>query len=224
MYSSSNRNELMVMGGLAALAIAVSLYAHWVPRFPGDLRLTLLLQSIYSEPLRLVMGWLSFLSGGWRAALLVVASGVVVWWRLGRLESALVVAAGLSSLLNSALKVAVNRPRPTPGLVQVFAAEQGNGFPSGHAFFAAVFLGLLAYFAFTYLRKRALRVLVLAGLLMLILLIGASRVYLGAHWPSDVLGGYLFGAVFLAALIWFHRTWKPSLGARSAKQWIKGQD
>ncbi|MFC1870781.1 phosphatase PAP2 family protein [Chloroflexota bacterium] len=208
MCNNYNRNWLMVMGVLVVLALVVSICAHWLPRFPGDLRLALLLQSVYSEPLHSVMDWVSFLSDEWRAAILIAIGGIVVWRFLGRLEGVLVVVAGLSSLVNFAFKVAVNRPRPTPDLVQVFGTEQGSSFPSGHAFFAAVFLGVLAYFAFTFISKRSIRMLCLASLLILILLIGASRVFLGIHWPSDVLGGYLVGTLFLAAFIWIYRTWK----------------
>jgi undecaprenyl-diphosphatase len=164
------------------------------------------------------MEWVSYLMGGWRAAVLVVASGIVVWHRLGRLEGGLVLTAGVSTLINSVLKVAVNRPRPTPVLVRVFEVEHGGGFPSGHAFFAAVFLGLLAYLAITHLHKHGLRALTSLGLLILFLLIGASRVYLGAHWPSDVLGGYLVGTVFLGALIWLYRMRHFRLEAGNAKR------
>lgn len=181
------------------------------------------MQSVDGKSLRSLMEWVSYLTGSWRAAVLVVASGIVVWRCLGRLEGGLVLAAGLSSLLGSPIKIAVNRPRPTAALVQVFATEHGTGFPSGHALFAAVVLGFLTYLAVTHLRRHSLRTLSFAGLLTLILLIGISRVYLGAHWPSDVLGGYLVGAAFLAVLIWLYRMWQLHLGARNAKQWNKGK-
>lgn len=169
------------------------------------------------------MEWVSYLMGSWRAATLVVVSCIVVWRYLGRLEGGLVLVAGLSSLLDSPIKFAVNRPRPAVALVQVFATEHGSGFPSGHALFAAVVLGFLAYLAATRLRRRSLRTLSFAALLILILLTGTSRIYLGVHWLSDVLGGYLVGAVFLAALIWLDRTWQLRLGARNASQWNKGE-
>lgn len=112
------------------------------------------------------------------------------------------------TLVNSVLKLVINRPRPSADLVHVLSSGQGSGFPSGHAFFAIIILGLVAYFISINLKNRVLRMLVLVGLTALILLIGTSRVYLGVHWPSDVIGGYLIGGVFLTALIWFHRTWK----------------
>jgi undecaprenyl-diphosphatase len=154
------------------------------------------------------MECISFIFGDWSAALVVVAIGIVVWWRIGRLEAIMIPVGGLITLVNAALKLAINRPRPSADLVHVLSREQGNGFPSGHAFFAILILGLTAYFISINLRNRALRMLVLTGLIALILLVGTSRVYLGVHWPSDIIGGYLIGGVFLAALIWFHRTWK----------------
>jgi membrane-associated phospholipid phosphatase len=205
LHTNSDRNLLIVTGILAVLAIAMSLCAHWSSRFPGDLNLTLLFQSLHSDTLLSFMKGVSYITGGWRSALLVIAGGIVVGWRLGKLEAVLVIAAGLVSLLDSALKLVVGRPRPTPALVQVWVVEHDNGFPSGHAFYSMVFLGLMAYFAFTYLRKTGLWLFIVASLLVLIILVGASRVYLGAHWPSDVLGGYVVGAVFLGTFIWLNR-------------------
>ena len=140
--------------------------------------------------------------------LVVIIIGILVWWRIGRLEAIMIPVGGLLTLVNTVLKLVINRPRPSADLVHVLSREQGNGFPSGHAFFAILILGLTAYFISINLKNRVLRMLVLAGLIALILLIGISRVYLGVHWPSDVIGGYLIGGVFLVALIWFHRTWK----------------
>jgi len=165
MHKSANRNKLLLIGGLVVLTLAVSFYARWTSRFPGDLQLTLLLQSIDNGLLRSVMEWSSFLFGGWRAVLFVVAGAAAVWWRLGRLEGAAVLVAGLVSLVDSAIKVVVNRPRPTPDLVRVFVAESESGFPSGHALFAALVLGTIAYFIATHVRKRRLRLLSLASFL-----------------------------------------------------------
>jgi undecaprenyl-diphosphatase len=211
MNKGFSHKELLGIGGLAALAAVLCICAHWEPRFPGDLRLTLLVQSVDGKLLESVMEWVSRLTGGWRALVLIIAGSLATWRCLGRLEAGLVLMTGLSPPIYSGLKLAVNRPRPTPDLVQVFQAETGNGFPSGHAFLAIVFWGLLAYFALTRLQRRSLRVLTLSGLLVIILLIGASRVYLGAHWPSDVLGGYVVGALLLTALVWLDRKWKPRL-------------
>ncbi len=203
-----NTKHKIIVGFLAILALMVSIYAWFTPWFPGDLYLTLRLQSLDNHVLLLVMHWVSFIFGGWYSVLVVVIIGILVWWRIGRLEAILIPVAGLLTLVNTALKLAIKRPRPSADLVQVLSHEQDNGFPSGHAFFAIVLLGLLAYFIFINLKNRTLRMVALVGLIALILLIGTSRVYLGVHWSSDVMGGYLIGGTLLTALIWFHQEWK----------------
>ena len=209
MNKLSIRAEMLVVGGLAILATVLCICAHWEPRFPGDLRLTRLLQSIDSRALDSIMEWVSFLSGDWRAPVLAVTGSLLIWRCLGKWEAGLVLMTWLISPIHSVVKLIVNRPRPTPDLVRVFQDEPGNSFPSGHAFFAIVFWGFLAYLALTRLRSRNLRVLAFSGSVVMILLIGVSRVYLGAHWPSDVLGGYILGALFLMGLIWLDWKWRP---------------
>lgn len=196
----------LIVGFLAVLALVVCIYARLTPIFPGDLYITVRLQSFNSDLLLSTMQYISFIFGGWSSALLVVVIGIIVWWRIGRLEAIMIPVAGLIALLDGAFKLAIGRPRPSAVLVHVSAPEQGYGFPSGHAFFVILVLGLTAYFLSLNVKRRSLRILALASLAVLILLVGTSRVYLGVHWPSDVLGGYLIGGVFLTALIWFHQT------------------
>ncbi len=202
-----NTRFKLIVGFLVILAVVISIYARFTVQFPGDLYLTLRLQSIDNHLLLSVMQWVSFIFGGWCSVLVVVIIGILVWWRIGRLEAILIPVAGFLTLVNTALKLAINRPRPSADLVHVLSREQDNGFPSGHAFFAIVILGLLAYFIFINVKNHILRTVALVGLIALIFLVGTSRVYLGVHWPSDVIGGYLIGGVLLTALIWFHQAW-----------------
>jgi len=205
---AENTGFKLIIGFLAVLALIVSIYARFTLLLPGDLYLTLHLQSFDNQFFLSFMKCISFIFGGWSSALIVAVIGILVWWRIGRLEAIMIAVGGLLTLVDTPLKLVVGRPRPSADLVQILSHEQGNGFPSGHALFAIVILGLLAYFAFINVKNRTIRVVVLAGLIALILLIGTSRVYLGVHWPSDVIGGYLIGGLFLTALIWFHRTRK----------------
>jgi undecaprenyl-diphosphatase len=111
-------------------------------------------------------------------------------------STALFVAAAVASgaLLNSALKGFFFRPRPelVPHLVQVSSAS----FPSGHAMNSAmVYLTLAALLARSQARA-SVRLYLLGTALTLTLLVGATRVYLGVHWPSDVIAGWSIGAMW----------------------------
>jgi membrane-associated phospholipid phosphatase len=186
------------------MAVVFSLYAHWLPLFPGDLQMALYLQSFSSPLLTSIMSWTSRLFTGWSAALLVVATGLLVGWRIRKAGGLFIWTAGLVSLINGLFKILIDRPRPTSEEVQIIGANQGSSFPSGHTFFATLFLGMLAYLLFTHLKQKYLRILSLVGPFLFILMVGISRIYLGAHWPSDVIGAYVFGSLFLFLLIWLY--------------------
>jgi undecaprenyl-diphosphatase len=91
--------------------------------------------------------------------------------------------------------------RPRPPLQGALASASGFSFPSGHSFIAVSFYGLLTYFLLRFVHGKWRKTLVLASGAMLILAIGLSRVYLGVHWPSDVLASYAAGAAWLTMLI-----------------------
>ncbi len=99
------------------------------------------------------------------------------------------------------LKNMIARPRPPLDLALL--QEKTFSFPSGHAFVAVSFYGMLCYFAFRGLKKKKLRIPVLLLLTTLILSIGLSRIYLGVHWPSDVLAGLVSGVAWISVVITF---------------------
>jgi undecaprenyl-diphosphatase len=103
------------------------------------------------------------------------------------------------SLLGPLLKIGFERPRPD--LVAHLVEVQSASFPSGHALLSAVTYLTLGALLARVLGERRLKIYVLATAVVLTLLVGFSRVYLGVHWPTDVLAGWLVGAVW-AVLCW----------------------
>jgi undecaprenyl-diphosphatase len=111
----------------------------------------------------------------------------------------LLVAVGVGVLISNGLKAGFERPRPE--LVPHGSIVHTASFPSGHSMLSAVtYLTLGALLARIQPRRR-LKVFLLATAMLLALLVGASRVYLGVHWPTDVLAGWTAGAVW-ASLCW----------------------
>ncbi|MFI5953860.1 phosphatase PAP2 family protein [Cryptosporangium sp. NPDC051539] len=131
----------------------------------------------------------------------VLVVGLVVWsaWRRAGGDAVFaVLAVGGGELLNLAAKSLVDRVRPVwPDPV---ATAGGLSFPSGHAQGAMVGYGVLVILLAPALGTRWRRLLVAAAAMM-VLAIGFSRVALGVHYPTDVVGGYLLGATWLAALL-----------------------
>lgn len=134
--------------------------------------------------------------------LLIVSLGVIGFeLTLGRVRSAalVAVAVGGGALLSSALKGLLQRPRPdlVPHVVDVHTFS----FPSGHAMLSAVTYLTLGALLARLQSGRATRIYALAVALILTFLVGVSRVYLGVHWPTDVLAGWTVGAAW-ALLCW----------------------
>jgi undecaprenyl-diphosphatase len=109
-------------------------------------------------------------------------------------------AASLGGLvLSSVLKYLIDRPRPELAPPDVFTFT--SSFPSGHSMMSAVIYLTLAALVARLMERRRLKLYALGIAICLTLLIGASRIYLGAHWPSDVLAGWSAGAAW-ALLCW----------------------
>jgi membrane-associated phospholipid phosphatase len=101
-------------------------------------------------------------------------------------------------VLRLVLRQSINRPRPSPPFVQVRQKPHGKSFPSGHVISAVNFWGWLFIVGMRLLKGKPIWLRAMLGIPLLItLLVGPSRIYLGDHWASDVLGGYLFGSGWL---------------------------
>ncbi len=126
------------------------------------------------------------------------------------------------TLVSVVLKDQFDRPRPqlVPHETQVFTAS----FPSGHSAMSALFLLTLGAAVAAAQRRRTATVYMVAVAAALALLIGASRVYLGVHWPTDVLAGWTFGIAWAAGGWWIYRfrqrrrTQRATAGLEPAKR------
>ena len=107
--------------------------------------------------------------------------------------------------LNAALKAVFREPRPDGHRL---IAESGFSFPSGHAMISGAFVAMAVFLVLVYWRSGPARVVVSVLLIVAAGLIGTSRVYLGVHWPLDIVGGYLaaFAVFVLTAWLWW-RLW-----------------
>jgi undecaprenyl-diphosphatase len=148
---------------------------------------------------------LTALGGATVLGLVVV---VVVGFLLlqGRRRTALAVAITSISgeVINAAMKHVFNRPRPdvVPHLREVFTTS----FPSGHAMESAIVYLTLGAMLMRIARRRATKLYVLAVAMLLTIVVGVSRVWLGVHYPTDVIGGWMIGFVW-ASICWLAAQW-----------------
>jgi membrane-associated phospholipid phosphatase len=139
--------------------------------------------------------------GSIEAIAVVSLGGAVVFgaWRRWLLFGTWLIAAGGSVVLLLLLKALFARPRPY--VEHPLLLETYYSFSSGHAMEAVVLYGMLAYLAVLALRTWRARAVIIVGTSLLVLLIGFSRMYLGVHYPSDVVAGFAAGGVWLSSCI-----------------------
>ena len=199
---------LVALVGFAVMAGFAAAY----DTFPADIWLAHRLQEIDSAAFARAVDWAEDLADAplMIAVWLASVAGLLAVAR--RWEALLLLVSMSVRLVNSGVKELVERPRPSPELVQVSHDSGTFSFPSGHAEGAIVLYGLLIYFAGLAIPYLPLRLLVQVACLWVIIFTCLERVYVGAHWPSDVAGGLYFGGLALAALIGIQRRLSRSRG------------
>lgn len=106
----------------------------------------------------------------------------------------------LDVILNTCLKYIFRRERPRDIMMVI---ENGFSFPSGHTMLATIFYGFIIYLIYKSDKSRKFKYVSIILLSLLILLIGISRIYLGVHYTTDVLGGYLISISYLMIFIYY---------------------
>jgi membrane-associated phospholipid phosphatase len=217
---------LAAVAGVTFVVLAVLLRAakgtpfdvaitHWVQRIDTPLFAELMVA--ISAPGYAPWSWLVVglaagglvLRGFWREALFVLATEGVSW-------------------IVASIKLIVERPRPTADLVRVLSEVRDFSYPSGHVVGYVSLYGFLFFLVYVLFKRSWLRTSTLIGLGLMVGLIGISRIYLGHHWASDVLGGYALGTLYLLLLIEAYRfliirpAMKPSVSVGTSADDIHG--
>lgn len=150
------------------------------------------------------------------AGLALTVAVVLAWRRPERRGDALLIAvvvAGVGAL------IVVSKPivgRARPPLAQRLVEETNQSFPSGHATASVALLGVLLVVLLPLVSRRWARMLMIIGALLVVALIGFSRLYLGVHWATDVVGGWLTGATWLFGCLSVRTLWRehPAVARR----------
>jgi undecaprenyl-diphosphatase len=209
----------VLVSSLAAAVVALALFS-WVAeemlegdtaRFDSGVRMWV--HGFASPALTAAMQSITIL--GSQGLLVAFIAAVVVFWKLRwrRAIGWLAISLAGSAVLVAVLKYGFQRPRPVPFYGPVL---RSYSFPSGHSLSSFCFYGVLAGLVAARVRSLWIRILVWASAALLVLTIGLSRIYLGVHYPSDVVAGYLAALVWVSSLVLTDRIRKTRKGLKMA--------
>lgn len=205
---------------LLSLAVAVGsiLFFSWVAhqmregdtvRFDDGLRS--FVHSFASPGLTRFMFAMSFMGSPGLIALMVAAIVLCIWKKWYRALVWLVITMIGGAVLDVTLKHEFQRARPVPFFGHL---PRTFSFPSGHSLFSFCFYGVMAGLINDRVRSFWLKVVVFGAAALMIALVGLSRIYLGVHYPSDVVAGYLAGTIWVSTMIVIDRLRRTKRGVK----------
>ena len=183
---------------------------------PFDVPIARFVQQLNWGPLVYPMELINASAGIWQV--LIGAVAVVGLFIYERRAGWLMLIGSISSLFDNIIKLIISRQRPPADLVHILSPTTGFSFPSGHA----VFFTWMAFMIAVSLAPKtrpSLRPILWILAVLVILLTCIARVWAGAHWPSDVIGGVLLGVGWSAFVLWLPERWLPSPSFR----WFRGR-
>jgi undecaprenyl-diphosphatase len=177
---------------------------------PFDVPIARFVQQLNWGPLVYPMELINASAGIWQV--LIGAVAVVGLFIYERRAGWLMLIGSISSLFDNIIKLIISRQRPPADLVHILSPTTGFSFPSGHAVF-------FTWMAFAPKTRPSLQPILWILAVLVILLTCIARVWAGAHWPSDVIGGVLLGVGWSAFVLWLPERWLPSPSFR----WFRGR-
>lgn len=148
-------------------------------------------------------------------ALIVVCLLVVIFCKNKKIKLFSIINLAVVSIGNLLIKFILQRPRPSV----IIIAETGFSFPSGHTMMSMAFYGLLIYFIIKFCKNKPLKILSSIFIYLVIVMIAYSRIYLGVHYFTDIIGGFMLGGVvLLLTIIFFNIKYKKEKQDLNIKQ------
>lgn len=201
----SRKKAVYVVLGLTTLFLLLTAFVWLLPTSLIDLEFSEEVQEHTFPLLDSLMKGVSWFGTQWVAVSLTLGTAMVFLLFRFRREAFFLSLTLLSSVVAFGVKALVDRPRPSEELVRIVVKAQHQSFPSGHTTYYVTFFGFLIFLVFR-LRQvpQPIRWTVGVCSLLLILTVPFSRVYLGDHWFTDVLAGFVLGLISLIGLIYFY--------------------
>jgi membrane-associated phospholipid phosphatase len=209
---SPYRKKLLfyTLGILFCGFVFLSLVVYQFPESVVDREFSEEIQEHHFPLLDATMKWISAVGVFPYSLFLVLSVALVFLLARYRKEALYTCFTLVSGLLSSTLKILIDRPRPTESVVRIVEKANHRSFPSGHVLFYVLFFGFLALLMYHLITiPKWLRIIVGFFSLFMVFTIPFSRVYLGAHWFTDVLGAFMLGLVALLVLSYLYLR-KPS--------------
>lgn len=192
---------ILIIVGFVGLSVLVRIY----PELSIDLRFSHEIQG-HQNPFVDKLMYLISTPGYMPESVIFVLTAALIFFLFKYKKAAgFVLLTGVSGLVSTIVKALVNRPRPSEDLVRIVLKTTQQSFPSGHVLFYVVFFGFLILLMLQLegiIKWIKYPVIIICG--FLIFTIPVSRIYLGAHWFTDVLGGFLLGILCLYLLSWLY--------------------
>ena len=204
----SRRGQRRLLGLVISLVVGFTVLSVIISLIPAgtlDIALSEGAQR-YDHPIfDKLMKFTSWFGYGWQTALTLFATAGLFLWRKRKREAWFTLASALCLIPVFALKFAFGRERPAVAIFDLVTSTPYQSFPSGHVALYVTFFGFLIFLMHRLRELRqGVRTVVTVFCALMIFLVPFSRVYLGAHWFTDVMGGFIVGVLCLIVLCLFY--------------------